>query len=173
LDLSNISDFEANDEISMNNIKRPKDFDSSDRDNKIVTNIIKITNCANSIDIVNYFESAVISKTLQDKEDILMFKVHLDDNSSELDSNCVNELNRRYANNSVVVQIESQNNETLRIFWKSKDFEEFLELKQSKKLNLEAEQKLNGYLVDFLVQSLRNNHSGMFDIWITILRHQN
>jgi len=150
----------------MRNIKRSKDSNSSDQDYIIVTNIINIKNCVSSADILNYFESAAIDKGLQSAEDILVFKVQFDDYVHELDLSCVKELNKKYVNKSVVVQIESKDDGKFRIFGKSKDIEEFLELEQPKKLNLEAEQKLNGYIVDFLVKSLKNEHLGMYDIWI-------
>ena len=96
----------------------------------------------------------------QDKEnETLLLKLQITD-SLELNPINLEKLNKICQNKSAVIVIESiVDNESI-IYWKLADFEDFFAFKSAKELNSKEVRNLNEFVVNFLADSVQNNHLG-------------
>jgi len=119
----------------------------------------KIKICNNKDD---FLESFNMTNESGDEESSLMIKFQFVDILPELDATDLQNISRTCHGKSKVLLLVSENEEKFLIFWKSKEIDEFLELKHTKKLDLESGRSLSEYIAEFLAKSINNNHLGKF-----------
>lgn len=98
-------------------------------------------------------------KSISKSKEIELIKLQIKEiaNSSNF-----NELSNKYRNKPALIIQESSSKAKTTIYWKSAEIEEFLALKPNEKLKIEAVRKLNEFIVDFLINSIKNNQLGNF-----------
>ncbi|XP_070497764.1 uncharacterized protein [Chironomus tepperi] len=117
--------------------------------------------CENEDDIISKINSINIEDSQQSQEVVLNRKIKVSDNLINLNSKCLQILSMKCKNRSAVIEIESINKGMSRIYWKSKDIDEFLTLKFNDNVHHDEIRKLNGFISNFLCNSLIINHLGL------------
>ena len=140
---------------SIDNKTKFKEIQSKNYQNE--SKFITFQNCISKSDIFETFE--LLNPSISN-EDILLLKFQTTDNFPDLSSTDLHQLNKIFKHTSAVIIFESENHESISIFWKLNEIEEFLLLKINEKLDIEKDRKLQQYVADFIVKSIKNNHLG-------------
>ena len=113
-------------------------------------------------EIASFRSSTSKSKTLDsinnNEEETILIKLQ----NKQANSSTFNDLSNQYRNKYALIIQESSCEAKTTIYWKSAEIDEFLTLKPNEKLKTEAGRKLNEFIVDFLFNSIKNNHLGKF-----------
>jgi len=98
----------------------------------------------------------------ENTEETILIKIPNEGASYGLNSSIVHDLSTKLRSKPALIIQESFCEATSKIYWKSAEVEDFLTLKPNEKIKTEAVRKLNEFLVDFLINSIKNNHLGKF-----------
>jgi hypothetical protein len=121
-----------------------------------------ISNCRSVNDAFSYLMSPNVRDQLEDTTTILFIKFKINDNFSELSSGEIYELTKQCTKKSIVVYFESLSGDSFSIYWKSKDIQSLLAFAAYKDEVVKEDKELTQFVVDFLVNSLKNGHLGKF-----------
>jgi len=117
---------------------------------------ILVQNCKSSDDIFNY--AASIESTTFKKVLLLRFEFLTD--FSQLSQSELQKLNEAFTGRDVVVTLNGKESATSSIYWRGKEFKDFVALLSFSDESTEKYQQLYQFIVDFLVQCLSNGQSG-------------
>jgi len=110
--------------------------------------------------ILQNFEQTDTKDGENKQQETLLLKFLISD-SIQLSPKDLEKLNERCQNKSVVIVIESLLDNKSIIYWKLSAIEEFFIFKTNEELNSGNAKKLNGFVANFLADSVKNNHLGM------------
>ena len=142
--------------VRLNQINNELNHESIEMEE--VTSNSENINCINN-EYIKYFDN---SDESINNESYKMIKFEFMDSLPEINEAVLQLMKQKYQLKSIVLILISKNDEEFSIFWKSKEIENFLEIRNTKKLNWEENLKLCEYTAEFLVNCLRNNQLGKF-----------
>jgi len=126
----------------------------------------KIKTCINKDDFLAFFD---MTDESPDVGSSLMIKFHFVDILPELNEVDLQNISKKCNGKSKVFLLVSENEEKFSIYWKSKEIDDLLELKHTKKMDWESSRSLSQYIAEFLAKSLKSDHVGEFKIFINVI----
>lgn len=92
---------------------------------------------------------------------MLIIKYQIEDILTEMSSIELNKFSKKYADNAVILFFVSLIDESVLIYWKSKNIGHFLKFRPHKEDSYENYSPLYEFIKNFLAKSLINDHLGM------------
>jgi len=120
-----------------------------------------VQNCKSSEDISGYADSILPSKDSTTSKKVLLLRFEINADFLQLSQIELQKLNAAYTGRDVVVTVNGKESTKSSIYWRGKQFKDFVTLQPFCNVSTEGHQKLYQFIVDFLVQGLSNGHSGM------------
>jgi hypothetical protein len=122
---------------------------------------IFVRNCKSSEDASNYALSMISSTESTTFKKVLLLRFEIDSDFPQLSQVDLRELSEKYTGRDVVIILHGNKASKSSIYWRGKEFKNFVALQPFCDEPTEEHQKLYQFIVDFLVQCLSNDQYGM------------
>ncbi|XP_070506445.1 uncharacterized protein [Chironomus tepperi] len=115
--------------------------------------------CAQIQNLFEYLETSDMKAHLNDKKSILMLKVRISENLSEISSDDLNELNNLCKEKSIIILLTAIKDFKCFIYWKLFNIPNFMTISHYNESFVHEDREVYNFIADFLLDCLR--HGGM------------
>lgn len=105
-------------------------------------------------------------------DSVLLLNIHMERNFHLLSKLRLRELAEKFSNKSILVFLQSQDNDKFLIIWKSYKYDYFYQFRHYSETYSKDDLRVYRFIVDYLVESLSHGRLGKFDLLSKTIFHE-